>query len=180
MDQDAKKKVLRSIPYGLYALGVRRGDAESGAPGGLDAPGATGAREAPEAHAMTVNWLTQCSFEPPMVAVAMEVESASLALVRAAGGFAVSVLPAGARQLAGRLGRASAHVPDKLAGVAHHPSPVTGSPVLEEATGWLDCRVVAEHACGDHVMVFAEVVEAGAGREAETLTLKETGFRYAG
>ena len=34
MDQDAKKKVLRSIVYGLYAFGVRRGD---------------------EMHAMTVN-----------------------------------------------------------------------------------------------------------------------------
>jgi flavin reductase (DIM6/NTAB) family NADH-FMN oxidoreductase RutF len=159
MNQDAKKRVLRSLVYGLYALGVRRGDG---------------------AHAMTVNWVTQTSFEPPMLAVAIEIESASLRHVRESGAFALSVFPAGARQLAGKLGRSSANVPDKLEGVAHHPAPVTGSPVLDEATGWLDCRVVAELPSGDHVLVLAEVVEAGLGAEGATLTLKETGFRYAG
>ena len=159
MDQDAKKKVLRSFVYGLYVLGVRRGEG---------------------AHAMTVHWVIQASFEPPMLAVAIEVESASLRHVRETGAFAVSVLPSGARQLAGRLGRSSANVPDKLQGVAHHPAPVTGSPVLDEATGWLDCRVATELPSGDHVLVLAEVVEAGVAAEAETLTLKETGFRYAG
>src|SRR5919199_2862812 len=159
MNQDAKKKVLRSFPYGLYALGVRRGAG---------------------AHAMTVNWVTQTSFEPPMLAVAIELESASLRAVRESGAFALSVFPSGARQLAGRLGRSSANVPDKLDGVAHHPSPVSGSPVLDDATGWLDCRVAAELPSGDHVLVLAGVVEAGVGSEGETLTLKETGFRYAG
>ena len=159
MNHDAKKRVLRSFSYGLYALGVRRGDG---------------------AHAMTANWVMQTSFEPPMVAVAIEIESASLRHVRASGACAVSVFPSGARQLAGRLGRSSANVPDKFEGVAHHPSPVTGSPVLDEATGWLDCRVVAELPSGDHVLVLAEVVEAGVGAEGETLTLKEAGFRYAG
>ena len=159
MNQDAKKQVLRSFVYGLYALGVRRGEG---------------------AHAMTVNWVMQASFEPPMIAVAIELESASLRYVRERGAFALSVFPTGARQLAGRLGRSSAKVPDKLDGVAHHPSPVTGSPVLDDATGWLDCRVAAEVPSGDHVLVLAEVVEAGVAGEAETLTLKEAGFRYAG
>ena len=159
MDHEAKKRVLRSVVYGLYALGVRSGE---------------------EAHAMTVNWVTQTSFEPPMLAVAVEVESRTLPMLREAGAFALSILPAGARQLAGKLGRSSRNVPDKLEGVAHHPSPASGAPVLDEATGWLDCRVVSAHPSGDHVLVIAEVTEAGVQGEAETLTLKETGFRYAG
>lgn len=159
MDQDAKKRVLRSIVYGLYALAVR------------DDGGA---------HAMTVNWVTQVSFEPPMIAVAVENESRSLPLLRRERAFALSVLPTGARQLAGKLGRSSANVPDKLAGVPHHPAPASGAAVLDDATGWLDCRVTAELAAGDHVLMVAEVVEAGLQREAKTLTLEETGFRYAG
>src|ERR687885_1002424 len=159
MNQDAKKRVLRSFPYGLYALGVRRGEG---------------------AHAMTVNWVTQTSFEPPMLAVAIELESASLRAVRESGAFALSVFPSGARQLAGRLGRSSANVPEKLDGVAHHPAPATGSPVLDDATGWLECRVVSEQQTGDHVLVVAEVIEAGIQREAETRALGETGLRDAG
>lgn len=159
MDQDAKKKALRSIVYGLYAICVRRGD---------------------EAHGMTVNWLTQTSFEPAMIAVAMENESHSLPMVREAGTFAISIFPTGARSLAGKLGRSSANVPNKLQGVAHHPGPQTGAPILDDATAWFECRIVSEQKTGDHVLVVAEVVEAGLQIEAETLTLKETGFRYAG
>ena len=159
MDLDAKKQVLRSLVYGLYALGVKRGAG---------------------AHMMTVNWLTQVSFEPPMLAVAIEREAQSLPLVRDAGAFAISVFESGARQLAGKLGRSSASVANKMEGVAHHPGPTTGAPLLDAASGWLECRVVAEHAAGDHVLVVAEVIEAGHQREGDTLTLRETGFRYAG
>lgn len=159
MNQDAKKQVLRRVVYGLYAFGVGQGDA---------------------AHAMTVNWVTQVSFEPPLIAVAVESDSQSLPLVRSTGAFALTVFATGARQLAGRLGRSSTNVPDKLSGVAHHPAPVTGSPVLDEGTGWVDCRVTAELPTGDHVLFVAEVVEAGLQGDAKTLTLEETGFRYAG
>jgi flavin reductase (DIM6/NTAB) family NADH-FMN oxidoreductase RutF len=159
MDLDAKKHVLRSLVYGLYALGVKRGAG---------------------AHMMTVNWLTQVSFEPPMLAVAIEREAQTLPLVRDAGAFAISVFPSGARQLAGKLGRSSASVANKMDGIAHHPGPQTGAPLLDEASGWLECRVVAEHSAGDHVLVVAEVIEAGRQREGDTLTLRETGFRYAG
>jgi flavin reductase (DIM6/NTAB) family NADH-FMN oxidoreductase RutF len=159
MDQDAKKKVLRSIVYGLYALGVRRGD---------------------ESHAMTVNWVTQVSFEPPMIAVAIENDSHSLPMVRDAGAFTLSIFPTGSRQIAGKLGRSSANVPNKLEGVPHHPGGTTGAPILDDATGWLECRIASEQPTGDHVLVTAEVVDAGVQHESETLTLKETGFRYAG
>ena len=159
MDQEAKKQMLRRVIYGLYAVGVRQDSRD---------------------HAMTVNWVTQCSFEPPMLAVAVENESQSLPMLRAAGTFALSIFPTGSRTLAGRLGRSSANVPDKLDGVGHHPGPTTGAPILDEATGWLECRITGEIPSGDHVLMVAEVLEAGNQRDAKTLTMEETGFRYSG
>ena len=50
MDEDAKKTALRMIPYGIYVLTAE-------APDGSTA-------------AATVNWVTQTSFKPPLVAVA--------------------------------------------------------------------------------------------------------------
>ena len=159
MNQDAKKTMLRRIPYGLYALGVHDGE---------------------RGHAMTVNWVSQCAFEPPMLTISVELESRSLPLLRAAGAFALSVFPTGARSLAGKLGRASANVPDKFDDVPHHSGPVTGSPILDDATGWIECRIVSEHPAGDHVVMIAEVVEAGVNNDTPTLTMAETGFRYSG
>ncbi|HBY94049.1 MAG: flavin reductase family protein [Ardenticatenaceae bacterium] len=159
MDQNAKKQVLRSFSYGLYAITVNDGD---------------------KPHGMVANWVTQAAFEPPMVAVAMERESQTLALTEQTQVFGVNVLASGQRELAGQLGRSSAKRPDKMAGIATHPGPETGVPILDEALGWLECHVVGTLPAGDHVLVLGVVIEAGVQREGQALTLAEAGFRYAG
>jgi len=159
MDETAKKTVLRGIPYGLFALTV----ASDG-----------------ENHALTVNWITQASFEPPMVAVALENDSNGLAMIHNARAFALCAFGPEQQGLAARLGRASARHPAKLAGVPTSPGPQTGSPLLAAAAGWLECRLVATLPSGDHTLVLGEVVEAGASHAAPFLTLAETGMKYAG
>ena len=158
MDPAAKKTVLRMFTYGLHAMSVHHGE---------------------QANAFTVNWITQVAFEPPMVAVAVENDGASIELLRASGRFAISVFATGQRELAGHFGRPTARNPDKLGGATHHPSP-GGLPILDEALGWLECAVRGELPAGDHTLFVAEVVEAGVLREGQPLTMAETGFRYYG
>src|SRR2546427_13103743 len=55
MDPNVKKTTLRMIPYGLYVLTAAHAD-------GRVAAG-------------TVNWVTQASFEPPLVAVRVQTPS---------------------------------------------------------------------------------------------------------
>ncbi len=54
MDPNAKKTALRMIPYGLYVLTA-------------EADGST--------CAATVNWVTQASFEPPLLALGIKADS---------------------------------------------------------------------------------------------------------
>lgn len=160
MDEAAKKTVLRHFSYGLYALTVKHGGEE---------------------HGMTANWVTQASFDPPMVVVAVENASKTVAMIRDAHHFAVNVLLEGQRELAGKLGRSSANTPQKLKGIKTKPAPISGAPVLTDALGWVECRVVATLPSGDHTLVLGEVVAAGVEHEgAEPLTLDETGFKYSG
>ena len=49
LDADAKKVLLRKIPHGLFICGVRNGD---------------------EVNGFTASWVTQGSFEPPLVVMA--------------------------------------------------------------------------------------------------------------
>jgi len=158
MDEAAKKAVLRLIPYGLFAVTATDGDLASG---------------------MTANWLTQVSFEPPLVAVAVENDARTLRLIRAGGHFAVNVLASGQRELAGLLGRRSKNVPDKLQ-QAEYRAGDTGAPLLAAALGYVECRVLREVPAGDHTLVIGEVIAAGLREAGEPLTLRETGFRYAG
>lgn len=159
MDAAAKETVLRLFPYGLYAVTV----AHDG-----------------EEHAMTANWVTQAAFEPPMVTVAVENTSRTIELIRDAHHFGVCVLGEGQRELAGKLGRSSDKVPQKLKGIRTRPGPVAGTPLLVDALGWLECRVITALPAGDHTVVLGEVVAAGVEREGKALTLQEAGFNYSG
>lgn len=159
MDQAAKKTVLRHFPYGLYAITVAHQGDE---------------------HGMTANWLTQAAFDPPMVAVAVENTSKTIGMIRDAHHFAVNVLLASQRDLAGKLGRTSDQAPHKLKGVKTKPAPVSGAPVLADCLGWVECRVVATLPSGDHTLVLGEVVAAGVENEGQALTLEEAGFKYSG
>lgn len=160
MDPAAKKTVLRHFPYGLYAVTV----AHDG-----------------EEHGMTANWVTQAAFEPPMIAVAVENASKTIGMIRDAHHFAVNLFQQGQRELAGKLGRSSDQAPHKLKGIKTKPAPVSGTPVLADALGWVECRVVATLPAGDHTLVLGEIVAAGVEHDgAQALTLQEAGFKYSG
>jgi flavin reductase (DIM6/NTAB) family NADH-FMN oxidoreductase RutF len=160
VDAAAKKTILRHFPYGLYVVTVAHGGEE---------------------HGMTANWVTQAAFEPPMVAVAVENTSRTIGMIRDAHYFAISLLSSDQRELAGKLGRSSEQAPQKLKGVRTKPTPVSKTPVLAEAVGWVECRTVASLPSGDHTLVLGEVVEAGVENPAaQPLTLVEAGLTYAG
>src|ERR687894_2548653 len=92
LDQVAKKKVLRDFTYGLYAV--------------------TAAYEG-ERGVFTANWLSQASFEPPLVMLSVENDSSTLPLIRASGRFAISPLDEDQKALAGALGRPKARAGGK-------------------------------------------------------------------
>lgn len=160
MDVAAKKAVLRRFPYGLYAVTVAHGGEE---------------------HGMTANWVTQAAFDPPMVVVAVENTSKTIGMIRDAHYFVVNLLDAGQRELAGRLGRSSEQAPQKLKGLKTKPAPVSKTPVLAEALGWVECRAVASLPAGDHTLVLGEVVDAGVeNADGQPLLLAAAGYQYSG
>ena len=160
LDPDAKKTVLRQFTYGLYAVTAAH-DGERGV--------------------FTANWLSQVSFDPPLVAVSVERDSATLDLIRASGQFVVCPLGDGQRDLAGNLGRPKSRTGDKFA--AYNLDTIeteSGQPVLTDALGYVTLSVVSETDAGDSVVLIGEVIEATVFREGDPLTMREAGFRHAG
>src|SRR5437867_11775015 len=109
--------------------------------------------------AFTADWLTQVSFEPKLIALSVEQDAHSLGVLRKSRVFAVNVLETGQRELAGQFGRATAKVGNKLQSYPYTRGS-TGSPLLAEALGAIECRVVHEHPAGDHVLLVGVVVDA--------------------
>lgn len=161
MDPKAKTQALRQIVHGIYVVGT----ADAGGKG---------------ANAFTATWLTQVSFEPPLVAVAVRRDSISHKMIEASRVFSVNLLSSGQKEVAQHFLRPAHLGGDKLAGVPHRKGK-NGCPLLEAAASVLECEVRAVHKDGDHSIVVGEVVEAKVQREGEEpLTLREAGWQYGG
>lgn len=162
MDAEHKKIALRMIPYGLYIL--------------------TGEDEQGRVAAATVNWVTQASFEPPLVVVAVKKESLTHEIIKSSGSFALNILAKGQEDIAYTFLKSLERDGNSIGGKSFSAGEC-GSPIFETVPAYVECRLHDTVEIGDHSVFVGEVVNAGvrkapAGRPEETtLTLKDLGER---
>lgn len=158
MDENAKKKGLRMIPYGLQILGAKHGDKQTVA---------------------TINWTTQASFVPPLVVVGIKTDSTAHELVKQSKKFTLSMLGTGQKDLAMAFFK---HVEPKDGkfGDYAYVAGKNGCPIICDAPAAVECDLVHFYEHGDHSIAVGVVTEACLNRETEPLTLKECGFNYGG
>ena len=160
MDKDAKKTALRMIPYGLYVLTAESKDGK--------------------VAAATVNWVTQASFQPPLVAVGVKADSGAHAIIKSSGTFALNVLSKGQNALAFTFFKSLEREGNTIGGETFSAGK-TGAPLLAKAAAYVECKLVDTVEKGDHSLFVGEVVEAGLAAPIEgrpddrTLTLKDLG-----
>jgi flavin reductase (DIM6/NTAB) family NADH-FMN oxidoreductase RutF len=158
VDDSVKKEAMRLFSYGLYAI--------------------TSGNEQ-QRNAFTANWVTQVSFDPPLVALSIEADSISLPIIRRTGLFAVNVYSSDQRDLAGLLGKSFSKHPEKIEHLSFGVGE-TGCPILLDCAASVECRVQGEMPAGDSILLLAQVVGAGVLRRAEPLTMLAAGFKHAG
>jgi flavin reductase (DIM6/NTAB) family NADH-FMN oxidoreductase RutF/DNA-binding MarR family transcriptional regulator len=104
--------------------------------------------------AVTVNSFSSVSLEPPMVLWSLRRQSGNMPAFRRAGHFAVNVLAADQIDLANHFARA---VSDKFV-ACEWAEGLGGAPLLSGVAAQFECRKLAEHDGGDHVVFLGEVV----------------------
>ena len=130
-------------------------------------------RENGQPCGLTVNAFASVSLEPTLVMVCVEKEADSHDCIQATGAYAVNVLEEEKGEALSRR-FATWGVEDKFKGVAFTQA-ASGSPVLEAAIAWVDCRVVDSISVGDHTIFIGEVLEADA-REGRPLVYYRGGY----
>jgi flavin reductase (DIM6/NTAB) family NADH-FMN oxidoreductase RutF len=158
VDPNIKKQALRTFTYGLYAVScANEGDV----------------------NIFTANWLTQVSFDPPLLAVSVENDSKSLGMILRSRKFTVNVYRTGEREMAGKLGKSAIQHPNKLNGIEYALG-ANGCPVMRDALAWVACEVRHTAPAGDSTLIVAEVMDVGMLADGQPLTMAEAGFRHAG
>ncbi|MBV2352393.1 diflavin flavoprotein [Synechococcus sp. HK05] len=119
--------------------------------------------------AMVASWVSQASFTPPGLTVAVAKDRAVEALLHVGDAFALNVLASG-RETGPMKQFLQPFAPgaDRFAGLELEHSP-GGLPVLPEALAWLECTVQQRMECGDHWLLYAQV-QAGAVLDAAATT----------
>jgi flavin reductase (DIM6/NTAB) family NADH-FMN oxidoreductase RutF len=105
----------------------------------------------------TANSFTSVSLNPPLVLVCIDRGAQSYAAFTQGSGFAVNILSQDQRDLSQRF---ASRTTDKFAGVAWSRG-ANGSPILDGALAWLECRHWRWVTAGDHVVLIGEVVDLG-------------------
>jgi flavin reductase (DIM6/NTAB) family NADH-FMN oxidoreductase RutF len=160
MDSAVKKTALRMIPYGLYVL--------------------TGESKDGRICAATVNWVTQASFEPPLIVAGVKVDSAAHAVIKDAKSFALNILGKGQQAMAFAFFKTVERDGTRI-GNEPFRTGQTGAPILENVPAFVECTLVDTVERGDHSIFVGQVVAAGLSKELSgraddaTLWLKDLG-----
>lgn len=141
-------KALGRISGGLYIITAQRDDLKS---------------------AMLASWVTQASFKPLGLTIAVAKDRAIESLMQVGDRFVLNVLEEGNYQ--GLMKHFLKRFPpgaDRFAGVKNQPAE-NGSPILTDALAYIECKVASRMELSDHWVVYA-TVDAGRVSKSEALT----------
>lgn len=147
-------KALGRLSGGLYVVTASQADSEGGC----------------RSSAMVASWVSQASFEPPGLTVAVAKDRAIESLLQVGDRFVLNILREdNHQQLLRHFLRRFPPGADRFAGVSTLEGAAAGGPVLGDALAYLGCRVAQRMEGPDHWIIYAAVEEGNvADTEAAT------------
>ena len=157
-----RRRILWTLPYGLYIVGSRAGDRRNG---------------------MTLNWATQLSFDPKLIGIGVEKSALTHELISESGAFSLNTVGREDRAIVRKFTKPvdvdiTAHT---LNGFPFHDG-VTGAPILDQSPAYIECAVRDSLAFGHHTFFVGEVVDCGFQHDEDTpvLRMEDTRMSYGG
>jgi flavin reductase (DIM6/NTAB) family NADH-FMN oxidoreductase RutF len=132
-----------------------------------------------EVHGMTANAFTAVSLDPLLVLVCVDHRARTHAHLHSRKRFGVNVLRSDQQAISEYYARSTeTHQRAESAGARFGRTP-HGTPVLEGALAYLECRLHSTQAAGDHTIFIAEVEQVEV-REGEPLLYFRSQYRDIG
>ena len=159
MDPKTKQKVLRLLTNGMYILTSRSSDGYGAA---------------------TITWVSQASFRPPLLMVALRKDGSAYQCVGESRAAALHVLSSDQQAIAQKFFAATVESQGLLNGEPYSEG-TNGSPVLENLGAYVLCKALEIVATrGDHAIVVFEVLDAVLRKDVEPLTVTGSPWQYGG
>ena len=157
-----RRRVLWTMPTGLYIVGSRAGERRNG---------------------MTCNWVTQLGFDPKFLGVSVEKDAVTHELISKGGVFALCIIDREDRAIVRKFTKpVEVDLEARtLNGFPFHDG-ASGAPILDQAVAYADCELHATTDVGSHSLFIGEIVDAGfqKGEETPVLRMEDTRMNYGG
>jgi flavin reductase (DIM6/NTAB) family NADH-FMN oxidoreductase RutF len=108
---------------------------------------------------MTASSFTSVSINPYLILVCVAKKLYTHEVLLQADSFAVNILSSGQAEIAQIFAGMRPEVEDRFGYVGYQPAE-TGSPILPNVSGWLDCKKYQTIDSGDHTIFIGEVISA--------------------
>jgi flavin reductase (DIM6/NTAB) family NADH-FMN oxidoreductase RutF len=157
-----RRRLLWSFPSGLYVIGSRHGERR---------------------NAMTANWVTQVSFDPKLMGVAVEHGALTHELIRDGEAFTVNTIARDDRAVVRKFTKpVDVDVTAMTLNGFGFRDGVSGTPILTMAVAYVDCAVRQAVEVGGHTLFVGEVLDCGFQDDEETavLRMEDTRMNYGG
>jgi len=127
-------------------------------------------------HGMTVSAFASVSLEPPLILVCVEHSTLMHRLLEETNVFAVNILSERG-EATSRFFADNARLEGPEFREGSYRPGLTGSPILLDATAYLEARVHGKHEAGDHTVVVGEVIHLEVLTEEDPLIFYRGGYR---
>ena len=154
--QDALLKNMAHMTYGIYVLTTRAGETING---------------------MIASWVSQVSYDPPLIMAAIHPHRYSHRLIEQSGTFALHIV---AQNRGEYLARFKGDDPRRKFDGIPWEKGKTGCPILKECIAFVDCTVNTSYKPGNHTLYIGEIVEADCFSDAHPLKTSDYDGQYLG
>jgi flavin reductase (DIM6/NTAB) family NADH-FMN oxidoreductase RutF len=144
------------MTYGIYVLTTRFEDTING---------------------MIASWVTQVSYEPPFIMVAVHPNRYSHSLIKKSNTFVLHVLDRTQKDMLKRF--KGLNPENKFSGIPWEKKK-TGAPVLTDCPAWFELKVRESFEPGNHTLFIGEVINSGTNSKGTPLCTLEYDGMYIG
>lgn len=157
--------ILQKLSYGQYILTTVKNSEEMST------------RSMDYIAAGSVNWAMQTSFEPPMIAVAVKIDSDLQETIEKSRQFTLHLLAEGQRDLIETFASKST-ITDKTINGIPYDRDANDQVILDNTLGFITCSVNNSISSGDHTLYLANVINVDAMDAGNPLTTENAALQY--
>lgn len=135
-------------------------------------------KEESQINGMVASWVSQVSFSPPLIMVAVKKERYSHQMIIKGKVFALNILSTEQKKEVPNF--KGTHKSEAKFFNTPYETKKTGAPIIKSSLAYLDCVLTNQFTPGDHTLFIGEVIEGGILKDGKPLSSHELEHIYGG